>query len=348
MVASNNFNRAGPPFLPSSRPDAVVVQDTDIGAIVPAGFVRASLLFTCTTQLLWSCITTLPRQANLTKSLTTLPPTNTAIKAASNNHHPHCTHYEKMVLSKRPASSDFDDSIAPLKKRSNWTDILTIVVGKSYEQETFRMHEHHICSRSKFFHSKCSQLAGSGEKVIRLRDGDVVCFQQYMECMYNDAVDFEALIGCETVMIKGVRKAKTPEAGKAAVLSMCKLWDHAYYLRDGKLKNNVMDGLIRMVSVQGFAIGLEAIKFVGRYTKPGTALRRWLVDSLAPTLQPKALELCGNEYPSSIVMELLTKCAEIIGSLGGRNKGTPQLVDCIAYHENDDVEIVREGRVGVH
>lgn len=247
---------------------------------------------------------------------------------------------------KRPASSEFSDTATPPKKKANWTDILTIVVGRSYEEETFRIHEHQICERSKFFHSKCSQIAGSGEKKINLRDGDVVCFQQYMECLYNDAVDFEALVGCETTLIKNIRRAKTAEAGKAAVLRMCKLWDHAYYVRDMKLKNDVMDGLIRMVSVQGFVVGLETIKFVGGYVKPGTALRRWLVDSLAPTLQPRALELCGNDYPPTLVMELLMKCVEIIGDMSGKNKYTPQVTNCIAYHENDDVEIVREGRVG--
>ncbi|CZT15156.1 uncharacterized protein RCC_12121 [Ramularia collo-cygni] len=232
-----------------------------------------------------------------------------------------------MSIPKRPAPSEFDGSPAPLKKRANWTDILTIIVGRRYEQET--------------------QLAGSSEKIITLRDGDVVCFQQYVECLYNDAVDFEALVGCEMVTINNVRKAKTPDQGKAAVLSMCKLWDEAYHLRDVKLKNDVMDGLIRMVSEQGFAIGLETVKFVGKYVKPGSALRRWLVDALAPTLYPKPLKDFGTEYPQTIVMDLLIKCSEIIGTLGGRKKGTPQLSDCIAYHENDDVEIVREAKVVV-
>jgi hypothetical protein len=251
-----------------------------------------------------------------------------------------------MAPPKRPSSPEYADSSPLRKKRTNWTDILTIIVGKGYAEETFRTHEDQICNRSKFFHSKCSQLAGSGDKIIRLRDGDVVCFQQYMQCIYNDMIDFETLVGCETEMIKGVRKAKNPEAGKAAVLSMCKLWDHAFYLRDSKLKNDVMDSLIRMVSVQGFNIGLETVKFVGKYSKPGTALRRWLVKSLAPTLQPKALEQCGKEYPVSLVLELLVKCTENVIALSGRNRFIPQFADRIGYHENDDLEIVGEGKVG--
>lgn len=101
-----------------------------------------------------------------------------------------------------------------------------------------------------------------------------------------------------------------------------------------------------MVSVQGFGIGLETVIFVGEYVKPGQALRRWLVNSLAPTLQPKALQMCGKEYPTTIVLELLIKCTEMIGDLGGRNKYAPQLTDCIAYHESDEIEIIREGRAG--
>lgn len=102
-----------------------------------------------------------------------------------------------------------------------------------------------------------------------------------------------------------------------------------------------------MVSVQGFGIGLETVRFVGVYVKPGQALRRWLVNSLAPTLQPKALQMCGEEYPPSIVLELLIKCTEMIGDLGGRNRYVPQLTGCKAYHENDDVEIVGERRAGL-
>lgn len=153
-----------------------------------------------------------------------------------------------MALTKRPASSDHNSmTVPPSKKKANWTDILTIIVGKNYAQETFRTHEEHICRRSKFFHAKCSQLAGMGEKTIRLRDADVTCFQQYMECIYNDSVDFEDLVGCETTLIKGVWKPKHPEAGKAAVLSMCKLWDTAWYLRDAKLKNDTMDALVSVL-----------------------------------------------------------------------------------------------------
>lgn len=260
---------------------------------------------------------------------------------------PHIRGTITMSLPKRPAPSDFSDAATPLKKKSNWTDVLTIIVGSGYKQETFKVHEDQLIARSKFFHAKCSQLAGPGEKTIRLRDGDVLCFQQYMECLYNETVDFETLVGCETVLVKDVRKAKTPEAGKAAVHSLCKLWDHAYYVRDAKLKNDVIDGLIRMVSVQGFHIGLETVKFVGDWVKNGTALRRWLVDSLAPTLSPKAIEMCGRDYPPSIVLELLIKCTEIMGTFAGKARYVPQLSDRIVYHENDDVEIVREGKVGV-
>lgn len=188
--------------------------------------------------------------------------------------------------------------------RSTYDTFITVLVGEN--KKSFLVHQDLICDRSPFFKAACSSAWPANSGAVQLPNHQPFVFQAYLQWAYSASHDLSSVMH-EIVEDQADYKNDTPlfqSRVRCSALTM--LWILADYLQDSACKNNVMKNLDREQSTnKGLHHNLHGL-FETVYTKTvqGSGLRRWLVDTVLPTVTKDYLTVEASNLPADMLVDL--------------------------------------------
>lgn len=170
------------------------------------------------------------------------------------------------------------------------------------------MHEDVICRRSKVIQDICASSECEDDHVrkIHLPKTDERAVQTYLQWAYSSPDDLFELLIAEISESNGFLDEHRSLSRFMCCSRLCSVWTLADYLQDTDCKNRIIDNLIdahveepfEMLSVAGFC------SKVYEGTRPGSGLRRWLVDSLAPIITVADFKARCDHYPRDMLVDM--------------------------------------------
>ena len=190
-----------------------------------------------------------------------------------------------------------------LLSSSSYTDTISLSAGKG---TPFTVHEDLICRHSQLVNSVLSKTPD--EKTIQLEYIPAGDMQFYIDWLYTKKPDLASQIKTYIEVCNANFSSRLVQELRVSNV-MCNLWITGDGLKDSGFKNHVINCLQAQRVLQTTTIPKKSIENIVKKTKPGSGLRRWLVDHLVG-LSPADLELLGPLLSETVVRELLKKYVE--------------------------------------
>ena len=122
---------------------------------------------------------------------------------------------------------------------------------------------------------------------------------------------------------------------------LCKLWIFGKHIGHVKLQNDVMDTLLHIYDevvhegTKEAAAPPKVVDYVYRYTKTGSKLRRFVVDTFVWACRPGHLDRCGHDFVKAFYRDLAAACIKELAP-HNTNTGICGTVNSCDYHEHVD------------
>lgn len=148
----------------------------------------------------------------------------------------------------------------------DYTDLITVVVGKKKEEQRFLVHKDVICGKSKFFEAAVStkRWREGQEKLVRLPECKPRAFQAYMHWLHSGSVVPEVYLG----------KAIEEEEEKEALVEAFIIGD---FLDDASLRRAALDVLVGGPGKWKYVTSYALNHRIYDATPPASPLRKFIV-----------------------------------------------------------------------
>jgi hypothetical protein len=185
-----------------------------------------------------------------------------------------------------------------------------VLVGATYNAESFTVHEDVICERSNFVKSAVTKgWAETQSKTVTISEFDAVAFKIYLESLYGHG-DEVAKFTSSYIDDLVSADEKNHDNGQLTVnvLGLAKLWLLGDFLGDIKFQNEVMAGILEESNGGDETVGITAFCYIWNNAAAQSPLHKWADDYKLSTICFDDLEFedtAGFEYPRSSVMKWL-------------------------------------------
>jgi hypothetical protein len=187
-----------------------------------------------------------------------------------------------------------------------------VLVGATYNAESFTVHEDVICERSNFVKSAVTKgWAETQSKTVTISEFDAVAFKIYLESLYghgDEVAKFTSSYIDDLVAASADEKNHDNGQLTVNVLGLAKLWLLGDFLGDIKFQNEVMAGILEESNGGDETVGITAFCYIWNNAAAQSPLHKWADDYKLSTICFDDLEFedtAGFEYPRSSVMKWL-------------------------------------------
>ncbi|KAI5357623.1 putative SKP1/BTB/POZ domain superfamily protein [Septoria linicola] len=174
---------------------------------------------------------------------------------------------------KRRAAAEDDKSSSAKRMKSDYTDVLSVVVGEEGDQKTFMVYKDLINQNSKFFNAATSSSCWveANDKTVKLPEQSPATFRIYLDALHNPGNELKLF---NDAQLKCVESWSHKQSQKATFL-LAKAWILGDYLGDVGFKNRAIEALLQ---IKECGLGRKVLGLVAEKTNPNSPLQRWMVE----------------------------------------------------------------------